>query len=94
MLRTLKDMGRVTILISAWHVCSFRNINFHSCLCIFRILNSTAVFGVTSPLEENEQVTFRFVVVNIDSANIIGGVFFQYVIPRLTSVPDNQIIEA
>ena len=49
---------------------------------------------MTSPLEENEVATFRFVVVNIDSVDIIGGVFFQYVIPRLTSVPDNQIIEA
>ena len=49
---------------------------------------------MTSSLEENEVATFHFVVVNIDSANIIGGVFFQYVIPRLTSVPDNQIIEA
>ena len=71
---------------------------FHSyhkcCFCFLRILNSTSVFGVTSPLEENEVATFRFVVVSIDSANIIGGVFFQYVIPRLTSVPDNQIIEA
>ena len=49
---------------------------------------------MTSPLEDNELATFRFVVVNIDSANIFGGVFFQYVIPRLTSVPDNQMIEA
>ena len=30
---------------------------------------------MTSPLEENEVATFRFVVVNIDSADIIGGVY-------------------
>ena len=83
--------------VTCRHVFSFRNIFIHTmaiCLCLFRLLNSTAVSGVTSPLEKNEMATFRFVVVNIDSADIIGGVFFQYVIPRLTSVPDNQIIEA
>ena len=60
----------------------------------FRILNSIAISGVTSPLQENEQVTFHFVVGNIDGTDVIGSVLFQYVIPRLTSVPERQIIEA
>ena len=60
----------------------------------FRVLNSTAVSGVTSPLEENELASFRFIVVNIDGTDVFSDVLFQYVEPRLTSVPENQVIEA
>ena len=60
----------------------------------FRVLNSTAVSGVTSPLEENELARFRFVVINIDGSDVFGSVLFQYVVPQLTSVSNNRIIAA
>ena len=50
--------------------------------------------GVTSPLEENELASFRFIVVNIDGTDVFGSVLIQYVKPRLTSVPENQVIAA
>ena len=50
--------------------------------------------GVTSPLEENELASFRFIVVNIDGTDVFGSVLFQYVVPQLTSVSENRIIEA
>ena len=63
-------------------------------ILLFRVLNSTAVSGVTSPLEENELASFRFIVVNIDGTDVFGSVLIQYVEPRLTSVPENQVIAA
>ena len=72
---------------------SFTCCHFNSIL-LFRVLNSTAVSGVTSPLEENELASFRFIVVNIDGTDVFGSVLFQYVVPQLTSVPENQVIAA
>ena len=63
-------------------------------ILFFRVLNSTAVSGVTSPLVENELASFHFIVVNIDGTDVFGSVLFQYVEPRLTSVPESRIIAA
>ena len=61
---------------------------------LFRVVNSTAISAVTGVLEENEKAGFHFVIVNIDGTDVVGSVLFQYVVPRLTSVPENRIIEA
>ena len=50
--------------------------------------------GVTSPLEENVLASLRFIVVNIDGTDVFGSVLFQYVVPQLTSVLENRIIES
>ena len=57
-------------------------------------MSSTAISAVTGVLEENEITGFHFVIVNIDGTDVIGSVLFQYVVPRLTSVPENRVIEA
>ena len=57
-------------------------------------MNSTAISAVTGGLEENGITGFHFVIVNIDDTNVIGSVLFQYVVPRLISVPENRVIEA
>ena len=58
-------------------------------------MNSTAISAVTGVLEdENGKAGFHFVIVNIDGTDVVGSVLFQYVVPRLTSVPENTIIEA
>ena len=59
----------------------------------FRVVNSTAISAVTG-VEENGKAGFHFVIVNIDGTDVVGSVLFQYVVPRLTSVPDNRIIQA
>ena len=60
-----------------------------------RVLNSTAISGVTvpGPFERNAP-NLHFAVVNIDGTDVFGNVLFQYVVPQLTSVPENKIIEA
>ena len=63
-------------------------------ILFFRVLNSTVVSGVTSPLEENDLAPFRFIVVNIDGTIVFSSVLIQYVEPRLTSVPESRIIAA
>ena len=60
----------------------------------FRVVNSTAISAVTGGLEENGITGFHFVIVNIDGTDVVSSVLFQYVVPRLTSVPENRIIEA
>ena len=60
----------------------------------FRVVNSTAISAVTGVLEENGTTGFHFVIVNIDGTDVVGSVLFQYVVPRLTFVPENRIIEA
>ena len=60
----------------------------------FRVVSSTAISAVTGVLEENVEAGFQFVIVNIDGTDVVGSVLFQYVVPRLTSVPENKIIEA
>ena len=60
----------------------------------FRVMNSTAISAVSSVLEENGRAGFHFVIVNIDGTDVFGSVLFQYVVPRLTSVPENRIIQA
>ena len=62
-------------------------------------MSSTAISAVSGVLEENvedknEITGFQFVIVNIDGTDVVGSVLFQYVVPRLTSVPENKIIEA
>ena len=57
-------------------------------------MSSTAISAVTGVLEENEKAGFHFVIVNIDGTDVIGSVLFQYVVPRLTSVPENKVIQA
>ncbi len=61
---------------------------------LFRVVNSTAISAVSGVLEENRRAGFHFVIVNIDGTDVIGSVLFQYVVPRLTSVPENRFIEA
>ena len=68
-------------------------VNFNFAL-FFRVVNSTTISAVTGGLEENGITGFHFVIVNIDDTNVIGSVLFQYVVPRLTSVPENRVIEA
>ena len=60
----------------------------------FRVVHSMAISAVTGVLEENGKAGFHFVIVNIDGTDVVGSVLFQYVVPRLTSVPENRIIEA
>ena len=60
----------------------------------FRVVNSTAISAVTGVLEENGKAGFHFVIVNIDGTDVFGSVLFQYVVPRLTSVPESRIIQA
>ena len=57
-------------------------------------MNSTAISAVSCVLEENGTAGFHFVIVNIDGTDVVGSVLFQYVVPQLTSVPENRIIEA
>ena len=57
-------------------------------------MSSTAISAVTGVLEENGKAGFHFVIVNIDGTDVVGSVLFQYVVPRLTSVPENRVIEA
>ena len=59
-----------------------------------RVVSSTAISAVAGVLEENGTTGFHFVIVNIDGTDVVGSVLFQYVVPRLTSVPENRIIEA
>ena len=61
---------------------------------LFRVVNSTAISAVTGVLEENGKAGFHFVIVNIDGTDVFGSVLFQYVVPRLTSVLENRVIEA
>ena len=61
---------------------------------LFRVVNSTAISAVTGVLEENGKAGFHFVIVNIEGTDVVGSVLFQYVVPRLTSVPENRIIQA
>ena len=68
-------------------------VNCYSAV-FFRVVNSTAISAVTGVLEENGRAGFHFVIVNIDGTDVVGSVLFQYVVPRLTSVPENRIIEA
>ena len=60
----------------------------------FRVMNSRAISAVTGVLEENGRAGFHFVIVNIDGTDVVGSVLFQYVVPQLTSVLENRIIEA
>ena len=60
----------------------------------FRVTSSTAISAVTGVLEENVKAGFHFAIVNIDGTDVVGSVIFQYVVPRLTSVPENRIIQA
>ena len=57
-------------------------------------MSSTAISAVSGVLEENGTTGFHFVIVNIDGTGVVGSVLFQYVVPRLTSVPENRIIQA
>ena len=68
-------------------------VNCNSVL-YFRVMNSTAISAVSGVLEENDKTGFHIVIINIDGTDVIGSVLFQYVVPRLTSVPENRIIEA
>ena len=61
---------------------------------LFRVMSSTAVSAVSGVLEENGRAGFHFVIVNIDGTDVVSSIFFQYVVPRLASVPENRIIEA
>ena len=60
----------------------------------FRVVSSTVISAVSGVLEENGKAGFHFVIVNIDGTDVVSSIFFQYVVPRLTSVPENRIIEA
>ena len=68
-------------------------VNCNSAL-FFRVIDSAAISAVSGVLKENGKAGFHFVIVNIDGTNVVGSVLFQYVVPRLTSVPENRIIEA
>ena len=68
-------------------------INYNSAL-FCRVMSSTAISAVSGVLEKNGRAGFHFVIVNIDGTDVVGSVLFQYVVPRLTSVPENRIIEA
>ena len=57
-------------------------------------MSSTAISAVSGVLDEKGKADFHFVIVNIDGTDVVGSVLFQYVVPRLTSVPKNRIIEA
>ena len=61
---------------------------------LFRVVNSTAISAVSGVLEENGKAGFHFVIVNIDGTDVVGSVLFQYVVPRLTPVSENRIIQA
>ena len=74
-------------------ICYFALFTTNSAL-LFRVLNSTAISAVTGVLDKNEITGFHFVIVNIDGTDVVGSVLFQYVVPRLTSVPENRVIEA
>ena len=68
-------------------------VNYNSAL-FCRVMSSTAISAVSGVLEKNGRAGFHFVIVNIDGTDVVGSVLFQYVVPRLTSVPENTIIEA
>ena len=74
-------------------ICYFALFSTNSAL-LFRVMSSTAISAVTGVLEENEITGFHFVIVNIDGTDVFGSVLFQYVVPRLTSVPENRVIKA